>query len=48
MSTATAQRFLLERLGQGSTVLLAILLALVGVAVWADGRGGITAPGAGR
>ena len=38
MSTAKATRFLLERLGSGSTVLLAILLALVGVPAWADGR----------
>lgn len=37
MSTAKAQRFLLDRLGAGSTVLLAVLLDLTPVPAWADG-----------
>ena len=38
MSTAKAQRIILERLGSGSTVLLSIHLALPDVPAWADGR----------
>jgi hypothetical protein len=37
MTTAKAQRFLLERLGRGSTVLLSLHLALPSLPPWADG-----------
>jgi hypothetical protein len=38
VSTARAQRVILERLGSGATVLLSIHLALPDVPAWADGR----------
>jgi hypothetical protein len=38
VSTAKAQRVILERLGSGATVLLSIHLALANVPAWVDGR----------
>jgi hypothetical protein len=38
MSTAKAQRLILERLSAGAAVLLSLHLALPAVPTWADGR----------
>lgn len=40
MTTAKAQRFLLERVGSSATVLLSLHLELAAVPAWADGRDG--------